>query len=104
MEFLGDAVLDFMVAEYLYLHFPDATEGEMTNLRAVLVRRPTLAGFSRELEVGHFLLMGHGEAESGGRQRSATLCASFEALVGAVYLDQGLAGVADLVFPLIEPS
>jgi ribonuclease III len=102
LEFLGDAVLDFMLAEYLYLHFPAAHEGEMTSLRAVMVRRTTLARFADEMAVGEFLLMGHGEAETGGRERPATLCATFEALVGALYLDHGLAGVAELVMPLVE--
>jgi ribonuclease-3 len=102
LEFLGDAVLDFMLAEYLYRHFPQAREGEMTSLRAALVRRSTLARFADEMSVGEFLLMGHGEAETGGRERPATLCATFEALVGALYLDQGLAGVAALVMPLVE--
>lgn len=102
LEFLGDAVLDFMLAEYLYRHFPKAREGEMTGLRAVLVRRTTLARFADEMSVGVYLLMGHGEAETGGRERPATLCAAFEALVGALYLDQGLVGVAALVMPLVE--
>ena len=102
LEFLGDAVLDFMLAEYLYKHFPGAREGEMTSLRVVLVRRTTLARFADEMAVGDFLLMGHGEAETGGRERPATLCATFEAIVGALYLDQGLGGVAALVMPLVE--
>jgi ribonuclease III len=102
LEFLGDAVLDFLVAEYLYRHFPEANEGDMTGLRAVLVRRATLASFAREMMLGRFLLMGHGEAETGGRERPATLCATFEAVVGALYVDQGLEAVRTLVMPLIE--
>jgi len=66
------------------------------------VKRQTLAAFANEMALGQFLLMGHGEAETGGRVRLATLCAAFEALVGAVYLDQGLDGVRRLVVPLIE--
>ena len=102
LEFLGDAVLDFMLADYLYQRFPEATEGDMTGLRAVLVRRPTLAGFARQMMLGQFLLMGHGEAETGGRLSSRTLCATFEAVVGALYLDQGLEAVEKLVMPLVE--
>jgi ribonuclease-3 len=102
LEYLGDAVLDFLLAEYLYIHFPDAAEGELTELRAALVRRETLARFASELELGHLLLMGRGEAETGGRDRPATLCAAFEALVGALYLDQGLAGASRFVMPLVE--
>jgi ribonuclease-3 len=102
LEYLGDAVLDFLLAESLYRRFPQAREGELTGLRAALVRRDTLARFAEHLGIGGTLLMGHGEAETGGRARAATLCAAFEALVGALYLDQGLATVAAFVMPLME--
>jgi ribonuclease-3 len=72
-------------------------------MRAALVRRETLAQFAQGLEMGDYLLMGHGEAETGGRERTGILCAAFEALVGALYLDQGQAAVARLVLPLVEP-
>jgi ribonuclease-3 len=104
LEFLGDAVLDFLTGEYLYHRFPEMHEGDLTSLRSALVRRDTLARFARQLQLGEHLLMGHGEAESGGRERSATLCAAIEALVGAVYLDQGLPAVETLMVPLIEPE
>ncbi len=104
LEFLGDAVLDFVIGAYLYHRFPELREGPLTSLRSVLVRRDTLARFARHLELGRYMLMGHGEAESGGRHRSATLCASFEALVGALYLDQGLDSIQDLMEPLIVPE
>lgn len=104
LEFLGDAVLDFVTAEYLYHRFPEMAEGPLTNLRSALVRRETLARFARRYGLGHYLLMGHGEAESGGRERPATLCAAFEALVGATFLDQGMDVVQQLVMPLIEPE
>ncbi len=104
LEFLGDAVLDFVTGEYLYHRFPEQREGPLTSLRSVLVRRSTLARFARELDVGRHLLMGHGEAETGGRNRPATLCAAFEALVGALYLDQGLDSVRRLIEPLIVPE
>lgn len=102
LEYLGDAVLDFLLAEYLFLAFPNASEGELTALRAALVRRETLARLAQKLTVGATLLMGHGEVETGGRERSATLCATFEALVGALYLDQGLPAVADWVMPMMQ--
>jgi ribonuclease III len=102
LEYLGDAVLDFLLAEYLFQKMPHASEGELTGLRAALVRRETLARFAGELGIGPVLLVGHGEAETGGRDRPATLCAAFEALVGALYLDQGLSGVCNLVMPLVE--
>ncbi|MCB9419278.1 MAG: ribonuclease III [Ardenticatenaceae bacterium] len=104
LEFLGDAVLDFLVGAYLYHRFPEMKEGELTSLRAALVRTETLAEFSRKLEVGHYLLLGLGEAESGGRERTPLLCAAFEALTGAIYLDQGLAVVKNLIEPLIGPA
>jgi ribonuclease III len=102
LEYLGDAVLDFLLAEHLYLSFPQAREGELTALRAALVRRSTLARFAAELGIGEALFMGHGEIETGGRERAATLCGAFEAVVGALYLDQGIAGAAALVMPLVE--
>jgi ribonuclease-3 len=104
LEFLGDAVLDFVTGEYLYHRYPELKEGPLTSLRSALVRRGTLARFARALRLGHHLLLGHGEAESGGRHRPAILCAAFEALVGALYLDQGLLAVRDLVEPLIGPE
>jgi ribonuclease-3 len=102
LEYLGDAVLDFLLAEYLYRDLPAATEGTLTALRAALVRREALARFGERLALGPALLMGHGEAETGGRERPAILCAAFEALVGAVYLDQGIGAVEALVMPLVE--
>lgn len=104
LEFLGDAVLDFIVGEYLYHRFPEMREGMLTNLRATLVREETLASFALDLDLGRHLLMGRGEAESGGRERPATLCAAFEALVGALYLDQDLEAVKELLFSLVEPA
>jgi ribonuclease III len=104
LEFLGDAVLDFVTGEFLYHRFPELREGLLTSLRSALVRRDTLARFARELSLGEHLLMGHGEIESGGRNRPGTLCAAFEALVGALYLDQGLASVDQLLAPLITPE
>lgn len=103
LEFLGDAVLDFVIGEYLYNRFPEMREGSLTNLRATLVRQETLAGFARELQLGHHLLMGRGEAETGGRERPAILCASFEALIGALYLDQDVQAVKTFLFPMVEP-
>ena len=103
LEFLGDAVIDFIVGEYLYNRYPEMREGALTNLRAALVREETLAIFGQDLNIGRFLLLGRGEADSGGRNRSAVLCATFEALVGALFLDQDLDAVKELLFPLIEP-
>ena len=98
LEFLGDAVLDFVVGSYLYRRFPTYQEGELTALRAALVRAETLAQFSKQLGINHYLRLGYGEAESGGRDKIPTLCATFEAVIGAIYLDQGI----DAAVPLIE--
>lgn len=104
LEFLGDAVLDFLVGAYLYHRFPEMDEGELTSLRAALVRANTLADFAREWDLGVALQVGYGESESGGRERIPILCATFEAVIGAVYLDQGLDKVKALMNPLIEPA
>jgi ribonuclease-3 len=104
LEFLGDAVLDFVTGEYLYHRFPEQREGSLTSLRSVLVRRNTLADFARQWDLGRHLMVGHGEAETGGRNRAATLCAAFEAVVGALYLDQGIGSVQALLEPLIVPQ
>ncbi len=104
LEFLGDAVLDFVVGAYLYHHFPEMNEGELTSLRAALVQAKALATFARELDLGSFLRLGYGEAENGGRERIPILCATFEAVIGAVYLDQGLAPVERIVAQFIGPA
>jgi ribonuclease-3 len=102
LEFLGDAVLDFITGAWLYHHFPEFQEGRLTSLRAALVRTSTLAKFARQIRLGDYLLLGKGEDESGGRERAANLCDAFEALVGALYLDGGLLAVEKLVYPLLE--
>lgn len=104
LEFLGDAVLDFLTGEYLYHRFPELAEGPLTNLRSSLVRREALAQFAEEVGMGYYLLLGHGEAASGGRHRPANLCATFEAVIGALYLDQGIQAVRNFVEPLIGPE
>jgi ribonuclease III len=104
LEFLGDAVLDFVVGNYLFRRLPDLQEGELTSLRAALVRAPTLADFANDLEIGRFLRLGLGEDESGGRRRVPLLCATFEAVVGAIYLDQGLPVAQQFIERLIEPA
>lgn len=104
LEFLGDAVLDFVVGAYLYDRFPEMNEGELTSLRAALVRTKTLANFARQLDIGPYLRLGLGEEENGGRTRSPLLCAAFEAVVGAIYLDRGLEQVQALVERLAGPE
>lgn len=99
LEFLGDAVLEFVVSKFLFDRYPDLREGELTRLRAALVRRETLARLANRRHLGEFLVLGHGEEESGGRNRPATLCATYEAVVGALFLDQGLHAVEEFVMP-----
>ncbi len=91
LEFLGDAVLGQVVAAKLYRDFPHLSEGEMTKLRAVLVRRDTLARIAKIIDLGNHLLMGKGEETSGGRDKPANLASALEAVIAAVFLDQGLA-------------
>jgi ribonuclease-3 len=104
LEFLGDAVLDFVVGAYLYNRFPEMDEGELTSLRAALVKTSTLANFAGQLDMGRFLRLGYGEEESGGRKRTPLLCATFEAVIGAIYLDQGVEKVQPLVERLVAPA
>ena len=97
LEFLGDAVLELAVSDYLYQLYPTASEGDLTKLRANIVCEPTLARISEQLQFGKFALLGRGEERTGGRLRPALLADLFEAFVGALYLDQGLAAVQDFL-------
>jgi ribonuclease-3 len=101
LEFLGDAVLDFMVGDWVYHHCPEMAEGDLTRLRSALVRNEQLAEFARRLELGNALRMGRGEASSGGRERDSVLGSAFEAVIGAIYLDSGLNAVRGFIEPLL---
>ena len=89
LEFLGDSVLGFVTAEYLFHHFPDLPEGQLTKNRAALVCEKSLCGFSKSLQVGDFLRLSHGEARSGGKNRASILADVFESTTAAIYLDSG---------------
>jgi ribonuclease III len=102
LEFLGDAILSLITARYLYNRYPEHREGELTRLRAALVRRETLAFFAEQIDLGEHLLLGRGEEESGGRDRPAILCDVFEAFVGALYLDQGYDTAEAFMQPFIQ--
>lgn len=104
LEFLGDAVLDFLVGAWLYNHFPEMAEGELTRLRSALVRTEQLAVFAQRINLGEMMRLGRGEAEGGGRERPALLCGTFEALVGALYLNSGFDAVLKFVEPLLETA
>jgi ribonuclease III len=97
LELLGDAVLGLIVAGELYRFSPDLTEGEMTRLRAALVRRDTLARVARSIGLGDFLYVGKGEEAGGGRSKATNLAGALEAVIAAVYLDQGIAAAGDTV-------
>lgn len=97
MEFLGDTILSYLISIELYHRFPEAKEGELSRLRASLVKGVTLAKIAHEIDLGEFLVMGSGELKSGGYRRSSTLADAFEALLGAVYLDGGLEAASQFI-------
>jgi ribonuclease-3 len=102
LEFLGDALLSFFVAEKLYREFPVLDEGDMTRLRAALVRRDTLARVGRDIRLGEYLYMGRGEESTGGRHKTANLAGALEAVIAAVFLDQGIAAAGQVVGRLLD--
>lgn len=104
LEYLGDAVLDFIVAEWSYRHFPEQPEGILTKIRAYLVQNDRLANFAREIELGRALRFGRGEKTTGGHRRESVLGSAFEALLGAIFLDANYEKVRKFVLPFIEPS
>jgi ribonuclease III len=104
LEFLGDAVLDFIVGAWAYNRFPEMPEGDLTKMRSALVRNEQLAKFARTLELGHALRLGRGESASGGNERDNLLGSAFEALIGALFLDAGLARVEAFVHPILEET
>ena len=97
LEFLGDAVLQLVITEYLFRHFGGEAEGQLTKLRSRLVSREALRMHAATLDLGRYLLMGRGEETSGGRERTSTLADAFEALIGAIYLDGGLDAAKEFI-------
>ncbi len=104
LEFLGDAVLDFVVGAWLYNHFPEMAEGDLTRMRSALVHTEQLAQFARDINLGAAMRLGHGEIQAGGRNRPALLCDTFEALVGAVYLQGDIQAVRKFTDPFWETA
>ncbi len=102
LEFLGDAVLDFIVGAWAYNRFPEMPEGDLTKIRSAIVRNEQLANFSRRIELGRALRLGRGEASSGGNDRDLLLGSVFEALIGALFLDAGLGAVEAFVNPMLN--
>ena len=104
LEFLGDAVLNFVVTEKLYKEFPELPEGELTEIRASLVCRDTLAELASSLELGDWLLLGRGEELSGGRAKAGNIANTMEALIGSLYLDQGLGKARRFILRQLKPE
>ena len=104
LEFLGDAVIDLLVSEYLMVHFPLAREGDLSKLRAAVVDEPGLAGMGRALQLGDLLRLGRGEELTGGRDKASLVADAMEAVIAAVFLDGGLAAVHRLVDPFLEEA
>ena len=102
LEFLGDAVLGFIVTENLFQGSPDLTEGEMTKLRSALVRQDTLARVAKSISLGSYLYLGKGEEASGGRRKPANLAGALEAVIAAIFLDQGLTTTKEFVLRLFH--
>jgi ribonuclease III len=97
LEFLGDAVLSFLTSEFLYKTYPEYPEGTLTNVRSSLVKTQSLAAVAKKLSLGDLLKLSHGEEASGGRNNNSLLADAFEALLGALYLDQGVEPVRKLL-------
>ena len=105
LEFLGDSVLSIIVSEYLYNSYRDLPEGELTKMRAAIVQSAALESFAREVELGKYLYLGHGEEKCNGRERRSLLENAFEAILAAIYLDAGANGkkaVSSFLLPLVK--
>jgi ribonuclease-3 len=103
LEFLGDSVVNFIIAELLYQQFPKASEGDLSRWRATLVNRDTLAELAKEFELGRYLFLGPGELRSGGSERQSILSCAMEAIIGAVYLDGGFEAARTKISDWYEP-
>lgn len=104
LEFLGDSVLGVVVADYLFKNFPDMPEGQLTKNRAELVCEKALCGYSRQLHLGDYLYLSHGERNSGGRTRSSILADAFEAVIAAIYMDGGAEKARSFILRFVVPA
>ena len=102
IEFLGDSVLSIIVSTYMYKHFPKLNEGELTKFRAHIVCETSLAQYAHKISLGKYLRLGKGEASSGGRERASILADAFESVLGAYYIDQGLAAAEKFLLGLMK--
>lgn len=104
LEFLGDAVLQLVISQYLFKRYPEQAEGELSKLRSMIVREESLAGFSRQLGFAEYIRLGRGEERSGGRERTTILGDLFEAFLGALLLDKGVDVVTDFIHQVMVPQ
>jgi ribonuclease-3 len=104
MEFLGDSILSFIVSNYLYSKYPDFNEGKLTNLRSLLVNTKMLAILAKDCDLGSMLRLSKGEEESGGRNNQSLLADTFEAYLGALFLDQGIESVKEFIYATVIPQ
>lgn len=103
LEFLGDSIVNFVIAEALYQQFPRAQEGDLSRLRASLINRDTLGNLARRFEMGRYLYLGPGELKTGGGERLSILSCAIEAIIGAIYLDGGFAITRECILKWYEP-
>jgi len=104
LEFLGDAVVDLIIGQYLYENFPERPEGDLTKMRAALVCESSLANAARRINLGEYLLIGKGERGSGGEKRPSNLADAWEAMIGAIYLELGVDAVRPIMLHYLEPE
>jgi len=104
LEFLGDSILSFIVSKYLYATFPDLPEGELTSLRSAIVKTKTLSLIAKELNLGSYLKLSKGEAESNGSENPSLLADTFEALLGAIFIEHGLPKVEKVIDKFLLPK
>lgn len=104
LEFLGDAVLQLIISEYLYTKYPRRPEGDLSKLRSMIVREESLAGFARDCQFDQFIKLGRGEEKSGGRNRDTILGDLFEAFLGALLLDKGVEAVKSFLYQVMIPK
>ncbi len=103
LEFLGDAVLNFICSKLIYTRYPDLPEGSLTEIRVILIREETLAKLAADLRLGDYLLLSKGEENSKGRHKKSNQADALEALLGAIFLDRGLEAAEDFIIPRLEP-
>lgn len=103
LEFLGDSIVNFIIAEVLYHEYPHAQEGALSRWRATLINREALGNLARQFEMGRFLILGYGELKSGGGERQSILSCAMEAIIGAIYLDGGFEAVQERVLHWFKP-